>query len=499
MRFRLYPLVLVAVLTLPARGEEARLSVPSSWEQATFLQQIQSKYQGWYQSPKKKDQVDLARQLFDAVGTAETPAQKFVLLSESRDAAARGNDFERAERSCAELVKSFNLSLASARVGYFAAGANLLIGRQEQDAYFSWLFKSFDDALMADDFAPAAQLLAQYDATAASTGNTAWALTAEMRRGDLVVQSKAYVAIKPPLETLRIGAFDSQATLMVGKYNCFIKGDWAKGLPMLMMGDDPELKQLARQELADPEDALAQVVIADGWYGLSQQIPESSNRIRLHAYDWYLRALPHLSQRDALDHDEEQISKLAQTASARGGMPEIWITVGDSVARASYQSTKTVGGAFGKEPFQSMAPNMGLLVGLRLGMGTFMAGRVINYVQPIYLTPQGEVLGQGFGRPTLEVEIVRAPSGYAIGAMDIQGGGGLDAVTVTFMRIRGRELDPHDTYVTPHIGGTGGGSATLNGGGSPVIGICGSADNQSGYIGLGLIFSKRAPAQFAQH
>ena len=42
---------------------------------------------------------------------------------------------------------------------------------------------------------------------------------------------------------------DPQANLVVGRYLCFTKGDWKKGLPLLALGSDETLKGLAEQEL----------------------------------------------------------------------------------------------------------------------------------------------------------------------------------------------------------------------------------------------------------
>ena len=38
---------------------------------------------------------------------------------------------------------------------------------------------------------------------------------------------------------------DPKANEAVGRYNCFLKGDWQEGLPQLAAGADGQLKQLA--------------------------------------------------------------------------------------------------------------------------------------------------------------------------------------------------------------------------------------------------------------
>jgi hypothetical protein len=77
----------------------------------------------------------------------------------------------------------------------------------------------------------------------------------------------------------------------------------------------------------------------------------------------------------------------------------------------------------------------------------------------------------------------------------MNGGGGLDSLTITYMRITsGNRLDPRDAYITPRIGGSGGGSAAYVGGdGTPIIGICGRYGEKRQYLGLGLVFLHATP------
>ena len=82
--------------------------------------------------------------------------------------------------------------------------------------------------------------------------------------------------------------------------------------------------------------------------------------------------------------------------------------------------------------------------------------------------------------------------------LNLAGGGGLDAITVTFMRFNGTRLDPTDACATQRIGGPGGGASLLNGDGTPIIGICGRVDDQRQWLGLGLIFLK-PPATAISH
>jgi|SRR5579872_5687498 len=172
--------------------------------------------------------------------------------------------------------------------------------------------------------------------------------------------------------------------------------------------------------------------------------------------------------------------------------------VRDAVAAQSFQRSDIKGGAFTKHPFEDVSPD-GVLIGFRLGIGSFFNKEVIKYIEPIYLTPQGEAFGNGFGDLD-EVERrveAKAPPGFAVGAVNICGGGGLDAMTITFMRFNGTRIDPTDIRVTPKISGGKDGGGLLDGDGTPVIGICGRQDDDGKFLGLGLIFIK--PTAMVDH
>jgi len=181
----------------------------------------------------------------------------------------------------------------------------------------------------------------------------------------------------------------------------------------------------------------------------------------------------------------------AQGASSQVLDPAIAAGVRDAVAAQSYQHSDIKGGAFTKYPFEDVSPD-GVLIGFRIGLGYFFNTEVIKFIQPIYLTPRGEEFGQGFGDEN-EVERrveAKAPSGFAVGAVDIRGGAGLGAMTITFMRFNGTRIDPTDIMVTPKIGVGKDGGGLLDGDGTPIIGIFGRQDEKGQFLGLGLIFVK---------
>jgi hypothetical protein len=151
--------------------------------------------------------------------------------------------------------------------------------------------------------------------------------------------------------------------------------------------------------------------------------------------------------------------------------------------------TNILGGAFNPE-FQDVAPAGGVLVGLEAGLGKFFNNDVIKSIKPIYRVSEKEESGKQIGNGDGRVVKVVAKPGYAIGAVSIKAGLGLDGFSVTFMKVIGDHLDPLDSYESQYIGGPGGGGPDkLGGDGKFVLGIIGKRSDKE-VQGLGLLLKK---------
>ncbi|MBM4073717.1 MAG: hypothetical protein FJ271_33070 [Planctomycetes bacterium] len=148
--------------------------------------------------------------------------------------------------------------------------------------------------------------------------------------------------------------------------------------------------------------------------------------------------------------------------------------------------TEIVGGAFDKV-FEDRGPEGAVLIGFEIGMGKFLNLDVVHAVQPIYRTPQGEVRGQKHGTDFSRPVLIVAKPGYAVGALDTKAGLIVNGFSATFMRVRGADLDPADSYISPWVGdATGGRRRVLAGDGSLIIGVIGKHNDKS-CTGIGLL------------
>src|SRR5262249_35252603 len=105
------------------------------------------------------------------------------------------------------------------------------------------------DALAGDDYETALSLLA-LAGTAAPKGKLGPLLTRAQASGaEARDAQKEYELVRAAARTLQQKPDDPDANLATGKYLCFRKGEWARGLPCLAAGSDAALQALAKKDL----------------------------------------------------------------------------------------------------------------------------------------------------------------------------------------------------------------------------------------------------------
>jgi WD40 repeat protein len=305
----------------PIAGEPVkpqRVAVPSVEDQQIAERLVKQAFQAEYARRSAADKAALASKLLDkARETNNDPAARYVLLREARDLAAQAGDVAIALAAVDELVKLYEVNEVETRVGALTAAlktattpaANKLL----LDAYLAVI-----DRVLADEkFDLADELLTQAETAARRTQSTPLVTLVQARRKEIPDYRKDAAAAAAALEALKKDPNDAEANLIAGKYLCFRKGDWEKGLPLLAKGSDAALAALARKDLAAAADASAQVPAADGWWDRAEAEKgwEKKPEQQRAAY-WYKQALPGL-QGIAQAKAETRLKQATEPAQAR--------------------------------------------------------------------------------------------------------------------------------------------------------------------------------------
>jgi hypothetical protein len=202
---------------------------------------------------------------------------------------------------------------------------------------------------------------------------------------------------------------------------------------------------------------------------------------------------------------------LASPALGAADAEPVFAAARGAVREGRVDRTRALGFQASRRTFSELPPQGALLVGFDLGVGKFRNIETVYALRPVYQTALGEDVGDDHGlfrdrwlavNKTLKSKVVRtvrvvARPGYAVGAITLRSGLNINGLSLTFMRVDGRSLDPGQSYTSDWVGDrTGGREASVGGEGGPVIGVFGSEDDVQ-VRSLGLYFFK-PPAAAAQ-
>jgi hypothetical protein len=154
-----------------------------------------------------------------------------------------------------------------------------------------------DAAMVKDRFDLAPNLVDMAVSTATESDDIQLRRRIRLRAREVEEICKTYADFPQAVTVLENNPTDPEANLKVGRYRCFVKGDWETGLPMLALGSDPQIKAVAIRELEQTTGNPEHVETANAWWDLAEKQQEAIAKKQYwsRAAYWYRRALPGLT------------------------------------------------------------------------------------------------------------------------------------------------------------------------------------------------------------
>src|SRR5262249_7752248 len=147
-----------------------------------------------------------------------------------------------------------------------------------------------------DDHDAALKLVTAAEAAATKAKSLALVGRAKKAAEEVAAVQKEFGRVQPFLAKLAKEPDDPEASTAAGKYSCLAKGNWKKGLPLLLKGKDEGLQALAKKDMASPKAAKKQVELGDAWWDLAgKEKAPAKERLQERAGFWYDQALPDLT------------------------------------------------------------------------------------------------------------------------------------------------------------------------------------------------------------
>jgi predicted Ser/Thr protein kinase len=299
----------------PATG---RLPEPGKAAQKEAEGKVRALFRAEYgqQSPDSLRQLG-QKLLARGVSEKADPALQFVLLKEAQEQALRSGDLRTALAAVRETARVFETDeIAGTRSSLERiASSNAGDSAEIIDAFLSLAGRG-----IREDRYDVAALAAERALSIARTAKDSRRGVRSEELGAAIAElQKEYQRIKS-----RIQNPEQEGGEAAGRYFCFVKGDWTRGLPFLAGAVDVGIKGSARLEMANPADPGEQVRVGDGWWALAQSERNSwkKENLLLRAEYWYERAWPHvrgstwtriqdrLGQRDVFPEDGVDLLKL---------------------------------------------------------------------------------------------------------------------------------------------------------------------------------------------
>jgi formylglycine-generating enzyme required for sulfatase activity len=276
-----------------------------------------------------RDKASLAAEIVEtALNAQERSADQFVLLTIARDVAAGAGDAATALQAVEKLVERFDVPAANLKAVTLvvafskvtssthhqaAEAARSVVGQLAEAGQYGLALSVCEAARSAAQKARENSLLREWSAKAT-----------ELQRWQ-----EEFHEYRRALALVENNPAEPTANLAAGRYLCFVKDDWRRGLPHLAVGGDAELRAVAIKELRGATSAEEQARVGDAWWALAKT-KEGSERdtLRLRAAFWYRQAEPKLAPGPAAQTIRQRLNGLTKLGGR--GTPR-----GPHVSRAS--------------------------------------------------------------------------------------------------------------------------------------------------------------------
>ena len=242
--------------------------------------------------------VSLAEKLIsDSFNTHHDAALNYVLLDKARALAADEGGAKVAFHAVEELAKWFQVDAIELKLETLTDAAKAPPSPQSKQELVESAIELSEAAADLDRFAEAGRAVKLAAKAVCALKHTHLTKQIAALRLEIEKLAKAHAAVKDSLAKLETDPNDAQANLAAGRYYCFDRDDWDRGLKHLAAGSDPALKRLAERERAKPDAADAQRSLGDGWWDLSRKDKgPGKTAMAGRAGYWYRRALPQLAR-----------------------------------------------------------------------------------------------------------------------------------------------------------------------------------------------------------
>ena len=305
-----WPMSLLGVL---AQAPD-RSPVPDAAAQEQARQRIAEVFQAEYENAKTIAQRSaVGGKLFEHARASQDAVERYVMLATASDIAVQTGDLDAAVRVAEEMSRLYEIDSLTLRARALIEASQVVRSTAVHEAWAPRFAALIDEALQDDQYELGQTLGEAALRSAVKARNGTLRKQVVARNHELAVMARQHADAKDALAVLDQKPLDADANSTAGRFYCFAKGDWEKGLHFLALGSDTSTKTLAVKELRGPETSEARMQLADEWWGHAKGGQEAVREMsRQRATHWYRQALPGLS-----GLNQARVEKLLQQFASR--------------------------------------------------------------------------------------------------------------------------------------------------------------------------------------
>jgi hypothetical protein len=279
-------------------GEEARKKAEEALKAGPLKEDFES-------ADRPSLKAALARKLIDRGNAAGDPPGAYAALKLALDLGNELADTDVAFAAIDGIGRKFDLDPLATKVDVLEAmlKARAVAVAANRGPWIEKVLTLAQEALEVEKPASAARLvLIVRPMSKAARDSGALAKRVQSLAKQVEEAEQIQAEVQKARQRLETQPDDPAANERLGTYLCFLKGNWAEGLPRLAKSAEPGLKLLAQTELSNVTYVDQQYTLANDWWTLAgTQSGKARRQILLHAGHWYEVAEPNLS-----DADKEQ-------------------------------------------------------------------------------------------------------------------------------------------------------------------------------------------------
>lgn len=212
--------------------------------------------------------------------TKDDSAVRYVFLRESKDVAAEALDLATAFAAIRLLAERYEVDAGELRAAATASARKAIRTTDEASDVADFHLSLAEDGLEASDFAGARAAAKEAEQIARAAKDESIAARAKERGKEIAEIQQERELFDKAMETFRAHPGDPEANLTCGRFLCFVRGEWEKGLSHLAHGADAALARVAEQELSKPDSPEARASLAESWWDLARKARGEADKAR---------------------------------------------------------------------------------------------------------------------------------------------------------------------------------------------------------------------------